>query len=51
MAKDERKNKRNRQCGYPPVTPNASATDSLTSETFDHLWEEVSALLLIKLTA
>ena len=41
MAKDERKNKRNRQCGYPPVTPNASAADSLTSETFDHLWEEV----------
>ena len=40
-AKKERKNKRNKQYGYPPVTPNASATDSLASETFDHLWEEV----------
>ena len=40
-AKDERKNKRNRQYGYPPVTPSAYATDSIANETFDHLWEEV----------
>eukprot|EP00112_Aurelia_sp_Birch-Aquarium-sp1_P014523 Seg3142.1 transcript_id=Seg3142.1/GoldUCD/mRNA.D3Y31 product="Protein FAM149A" protein_id=Seg3142.1/GoldUCD/D3Y31 len=51
MARDERKTKRNKQCGYPPVTPNASATDTLISETFDQLWEEVvqslRALLLL----
>ena len=42
MARDERKTKRNKQCGYPPVTPNASAADNLISETFDQLWEEVN---------
>ncbi|XP_065053176.1 protein FAM149B1-like isoform X3 [Rhopilema esculentum] len=50
-AKDERKSKRNKQCGYPPVTPHASATDSLISEAFDRLWIEavqsLRALLLL----
>ena len=27
--------------GYPPVTPNAVATDTILSQTFDQLWGEV----------
>ncbi len=40
-AKDQRKNERNKQYGYPPVTPNAFATDNVINEAFDRLWEEV----------
>lgn len=27
--------------GYPPVTPNALATDTILSQIFDQLWGEV----------
>ena len=27
--------------GYPPVTPNAVATDTILSQIFDQLWGEV----------
>ena len=28
--------------GFPPVTPNAVATDTILSQIFDQLWGEVS---------
>jgi hypothetical protein len=36
---------KNRQhMGYPPVTPNAVATDTILSQIFDQLWGEVGLI-------
>lgn len=32
---------RRRRVGYPPVTPNACVKDSVSSEVFDSMWQEV----------
>lgn len=36
--------KRNFRLGFPPVTPNACAKDTLFSQLFDIIWTEVSVL-------
>ena len=35
------KYRRHRRLGYPPVTPNACAKDTVVSQLFDQIWGEV----------
>ncbi|XP_025115159.1 protein FAM149B1-like isoform X2 [Pomacea canaliculata] len=38
---------RRRRVGYPPVTPNACVKDSVSSEVFDSMWQEIMSWLRV----